>query len=38
MLGKSPTEWRQRPGMTIAVDWIAKSQINHLTKYFTREY
>ena len=26
MLGKSPTKWRQRPDMTIAVDWDVKQQ------------
>ena len=25
MLGKSPTKWKQRPDMTIAVDW----DVNH---------
>ena len=24
MLGKSPIKWRQRPNMTIAVDWGVK--------------
>ena len=27
MLGRSPIKWRQRPDMTIAVDWEAKPQI-----------
>ena len=27
MLGKSPIKWRQRPDMTIAVDWDVKHQI-----------
>ena len=26
MLGKSPIKWRQRPDMTIAVDWDVKHQ------------
>ena len=26
MLGKSPIKWRQRPDMTIAVDWDVKNQ------------
>ena len=26
MLGKSPIKWRQRPGMTTAVDWGVKHQ------------
>ena len=28
MLGKSPIKWRQRPDMTIAVDWDVKHQFN----------
>ena len=32
MLGKSPIQWRQRPNMTIAVDWDIKHQTN--TKSF----
>ena len=28
ILGKSPIKWRQRPDMTIAVDWNAKLQLN----------
>ena len=28
MLGKIPTKWKQRPDMTIAVDWDTKLQIN----------
>ena len=26
MLGKSPIKWRQRPNMTVAVDWDVKHQ------------
>ena len=26
MLGKSPIKWRQRPVMTLAVDWNVKHQ------------
>ena len=40
MLGKSPTKWRQRLDMTIAVDWDVKrqfKQINKLLVYFQRE-
>ena len=40
ILGKCPTKWRQRPGMTMAVDWEVKPEINqsiNKTKYFTRE-
>ena len=27
MLGKSPIKWRQRPDMTIAVNWVVKHQL-----------
>ena len=27
ILGKTPIKWRQRPDMTIAVDWDAKPQL-----------
>ena len=33
MLSKSPIKWRQRPDMTIAVDWDVKHQFNQ-TKLF----
>ena len=32
MLGKSPIKWRQRPDMTIAVDWDVKHQFNQTNK------
>ena len=31
-LGKSPIKWRQRPNMTIAVDWDLKHQFKHTNK------
>ena len=31
MLGKSPLKWRQRPDMTIAVDWV-KHQFKQTNK------
>ena len=31
ILGKSPIKWGQRPDMTIAVDWDAKSQVETKT-------
>ena len=41
MLGKSPIKWRQRPDITIAVDWDVKHQfketnefLQHLSQYF----
>ena len=30
MLGKSPIKWRQRPDMTIAVDWDVKHQFKQI--------
>ena len=30
MLGKSPIKWRQRPDMTIAVDWDARKASNQI--------
>ena len=30
MLGKSPIKWRQRPDMTLAVDWDFKHQTKPL--------
>ena len=35
MLGKSPIKWRQRPDMTLAVDWDFKHQFKqnlHLSR------
>ena len=35
IVGKSPIKWRQRPGMTIAVDWdvkLASIQTNKQTR------
>ena len=32
MLGKSPTKWRQRPDMIIAVDWDVKHQFKQTNK------
>ena len=32
MLGKSPMKWRQRPDMTIAVDWDVKHQFKQTNK------
>ena len=29
--GKSPITWRQRPDMTIAVDWDVKHQFKQIT-------
>ena len=31
MLGKSTIKWRQRPDMTMAVDWDVKHQTNKQT-------
>ena len=30
ILGKSPIKWRQRPDMTLAVDWDVKHQFKHI--------
>ena len=30
ILGKSPIKWRQRPDMTIAVDWDVKHQLKQI--------
>ena len=32
MLGKSPIKWRQRPDMTIAVEWDVKHQFKQANK------
>ena len=32
MLGKSPIKWRQRPDMTIAVDWDVKHLFKQTNK------
>ena len=32
ILGKSPIKWRQRPDMTIAVDWNVKHQFKQTHK------
>ena len=38
MLGKSPIKWKQRPDMTIAVDWDVKSiQTKMLAIYTAKE-
>ena len=29
ILGKSPIKWRQRPDLTLAVDWDVKHQFKH---------
>ena len=36
MLGKSPIKWRQRPDMTIAVDWDVKHQFKQTKSIFVR--
>ena len=33
-MGKSPIKWRQRPNMTIAVDWDVKHQFKQTNKQF----
>ena len=35
ILGRSPMKWRQRPGMTIAVDWDFKFQFKQIIKQIT---
>ena len=30
ILGKSPIKWRQRPDMTLAVDWDVKHQFERI--------
>ena len=39
ILGTSPINWRQRPDMTIAVDWDAKHQFKqtYIHKYLARD-
>ena len=32
ILGKSPIKWRQRPDMTLAVDWDVKHQLKQKNK------
>ena len=32
MLAKSPIKWRQRPHMTIAVDWDVKHQFKQISQ------
>ena len=32
ILGKSPIKWRQRPDMTLAVDWDVKHQLKQTNK------
>ena len=32
MLGKSPIKWKQRPDMTIAVDWGVKHQFKQSSR------
>ena len=32
ILGKSPIKWRQRPDMTLAVDWVIKHQFKQIQK------
>ena len=34
ILGKSPIKWRQRPDMTLAVDWDVKHQLKQTKKSF----
>ena len=33
MLGSCPIKWRQRPDMTIAVDWDAKPELKQTNKH-----
>ena len=33
ILGKSPIKWRQRPDMTLAVDWDVKHQLKQTNKH-----
>ena len=36
MLGKSPIKWKQRPDMTIAVDWDVKHHIKKQINFSER--
>ena len=36
ILGISPIKWRQRPDMTIAVDWDAKHQFKQTKKLWSK--
>ena len=33
ILGKSPIKWRQRPDMTLSVDWDVKHQFKQTNKH-----
>ena len=37
-LGKSPIKWRQRPDMTLAVDWDVKHQFKQTNKIYFSIY
>ena len=37
ILGKNPIKWRQRPDMTLAVDWDVKHQFKQINKQVTKE-